>query len=93
MKALEHINLLGLPASDKVTGFKGIVTTIGFDLYGCIQAVVSPPMNDKGEIPEGKWFDVTRLQISTAAVMPVPQFDKGYISTGKKGCSDKPIPS
>lgn len=92
MKAIEHINLLGLPAEDKVTGFKGVVTNVAFDLYGCVQAVVSPRIDDKGEIPEGKWFDITRLNLGLEHVMDPPDFSKGYIATGKKGGFDKPLP-
>lgn len=33
---MKHIDLLGLKAEDKVTGFKGVITTLSFDLYGCV---------------------------------------------------------
>lgn len=88
----QHIDLLGRKATDKVTGFNGIVTSISFDLYGCVQAVVTPETNDKGEIVGGSWFDVTRLRTEIdEPVMNIPDFSKGYISEGKKGCAIKPI--
>lgn len=93
MEMQKHIGLLGLKAKDAVTGFEGVITTISFDLYGCVQAVVSPHIDDKGEIPDGKWFDVTRLVIKgRKRVMAVPEFSKGYIAAGNKGCAEKPLP-
>jgi hypothetical protein len=70
MKALE---LLGLKVRDRVTGFTGVASSICFDLYGCIQAIVSPAVDDKGAMPEGKWIDVSRLDVLDAApVMEIP---------------------
>lgn len=88
-----HINLLGKKATDAVTGFSGVISTISFDLYGCIQAVIDPPVDEKGDIKQGKWFDITRLNITDDnPVMLLPDFSKGYISEGKKGAADKPLP-
>jgi hypothetical protein len=84
----EHLNILGLKCKDKVTGFSGVVTSISFDLYGCVQAVVTP------DAESGKnctWFDVTRLDVTSERVMDVPDFNKGYIADGSKGCADKPL--
>ena len=88
---LEHLELLGYKVEDRVTGFYGVVTTISFDLYGCIQAIVTPSADLKDQKPE--WFDVTRLEIlGDVPVMATPDFEKGYVSTGKKGCANKSIP-
>ena len=88
-----HYELLGLKVKDAVTGFTGIVTTMSFDLYGCIQAIVTPLMDKNGECKEGKWYDVTRLVAeSNKPVMERPNFAAGYISEGKKGCAEKPLP-
>jgi hypothetical protein len=87
-KYCEFINILGLKCKDKVTGFSGVITTISFDLYGCVQAIVTP------DAESGKncaWFDVTRLDITNDRVMDVPDFNEGYIADGRKGCSDKPL--
>lgn len=86
-----HIGTLGLQAEDAVTGFKGIITSISFDLYGCIQVVVVPRTNDDGKIKDGQWFDISRLNIvSDTPVITVPDFSQGYIAEGKKGCAEKP---
>jgi len=88
-----HFDLLGRKVKDKVTGFNGVVVSLSFDLYGCIQAVVAPSANDDGEIKNGHWFDVTRLTIEdNTPVMELPNFSSGYVAEGKKGCASKPIP-
>lgn len=87
-----HLGLLGKKAKDSVTGFTGIVSTVSFDLYGCIQAILTPPVTN-GVIDQGHYFDVTRLVIiDEKPVMPLPNFDKGYVAQGKKGADTmKPL--
>jgi len=71
----EHLKLLGFKVRDVVTGFEGVVGSIAFDLYGCVQAVVYAPKNEKGELPDGRYFDTKRLMtISDAPVMAAPTF-------------------
>jgi len=71
----EHLKWLGLRVLDVVTGFAGIVTAVSFDLYGCVQAVVSPSVNEKGDLGDGRWFDTKRLTVtSDTPVMAVPSF-------------------
>lgn len=87
----EHIDILGFPVRDKVTDFKGVASTVSFDLYGCIQVVVTPQALKDGSAAEARWFDITRLVITkNKRVMEVPNFSKGYIAAGKKGPSEKP---
>lgn len=89
----KHIDLLGKEVKDAVTGFSGVITSVSFDLFGCVQAVITPPVDEKGEIKNGSWFDVTRILIlNTSPVMKLPDFSKGYIAEGKKGCAIKPLP-
>ena len=91
MKVKEHINLLGLKAEDKVTGFAGVITSISFDLYGCIQALVRPPINKEGQMQGSVWFDVNRLGIKNKKlVMEPPNFDFGPVAEGKQGPAAKP---
>ena len=87
------MKLLGHKVEDKVTGFKGVVSSLSFDLYGCVQAVVTPAASEDGSLSNGCWFDVTRLDVtSKEPVMDLPDFNQGYIAQGKKGCADKPLP-
>lgn len=71
---MNDLRLLGLRVKDKVTGFEGVCDCVSYDLYGCIQGVVrATKVNEKGEYPEGKWFDVARLAVVDATpVMEVP---------------------
>ena len=93
MELNNHITMLGLQVEDAVTGFRGVVTTISFDLYGCIQAIVTPPIGDDDDMKEGKWFDITRLNIKDGIhIMSIPDFNKGYVAQGKKGCAEKSLP-
>lgn len=88
----KHIELLGKKAKDVVTDFEGVVSSISFDLYGCIQAVITPPVDEKGEKHPGHWFDVTRVKVlDEIPIMPLPDFSRGYIADGKRGCAEKPI--
>jgi hypothetical protein len=75
MSAKNHIDLLGRTAKDRVTGFTGVVVTISFDLFGCVQAILSPPVNKDGKKEDGHWFDVNRLELQgKSRKMPVPEF-------------------
>ena len=86
-----HIELLGFRGKDKVTGFSGVVDTVGFDAYGCIQLSLKPPMCADGTIPQGYWFDVTRIVVDfSERVVEMPNFHKGYVAEGRKGAAEKP---
>jgi len=81
----KHLGFIGCKVQDKVTGFKGVVTSISFDLYGCIQAVVTPPTNKEGAAQDGRWFDINRLILqSEKPVMEIPNFNYGEVAEGKK---------
>lgn len=73
----ETIYLLGLRATDKVTGYKGVISSVCFDLYGCVQASLTPPAKEGDqELKHGHWFDVQRLDVELAErVMKVPDFE------------------
>ena len=87
----KHLKLLGLKVKDKASDFKGVVTSICFDLYGCIQADVRPEALDKdGNMQNGIWLDINRLKVtSKKSVMERPDFKYGDQAEGKQGASDK----
>jgi len=88
----EHLKLLGLEAKDRVTGFRSVITSLSFDLYGCIQVIMTPVVEGNEGIKGGSWFDVTRVEvIGETPVMELPDFSKGYVSEGKKRGCDKPL--
>ncbi len=87
-----HLSLLGHRVRDSVTRAEGIVTSISFDLFGCVQAIVNPGLDKDGKQKDSHWFDVNRLEvISKKPVMPVPDFINGAIAEGLKGPAEKPI--
>ena len=45
-----YIESLGYRAKDKVTGFTGVISSISFYLYGCIQAIIAPGIDKDGKI-------------------------------------------
>ncbi|MCK5609989.1 hypothetical protein KAR91_49405 [Candidatus Pacearchaeota archaeon] len=86
----KHLSLLGMEVEDKVTGSKGVVDSISFDLYGCVQAGVNPGLDKEKKQMDCKWFDVSRLTIkSKKPVMEVPNFDYGLVAEGKSGAASK----
>lgn len=76
INTLEMLSILGYKVKDRVTGFKGVVISISFDLPGCVQAIVNPGLDTKkGVVGDPMWFDVNRLEIiSDNPVMTPPKF-------------------
>lgn len=91
MSIKKHLEMLGLKVEDKVTGKRGVVASVSFDLYGCVQAIVNPGMGKDGKLEESIWFDIGRLKVlSTKPVMDRPNFDFGRSANGEKGPAEKP---
>ncbi len=85
------MDLLGLRVEDRVTKFKGVVASVSFDLYGCIQAMINPGTDKDGKLQDQVWFDVNRLEIlSKKPVMDRPDFSFAPILDAKKGPAEKP---
>ena len=58
-----HIKNLGKTATDKATGFTGIVTAVVFYISGCTQYCILPKCKEDGKFPEGTYIDYQRLEI------------------------------
>lgn len=89
----KHLDILGHRVTDRVSGYKGVVTSITFDLYGCVQGLVHPGITTDGKIGEQCWFDITRLSVDgSTPVMERPSFDWSpeAVSLGMKGPAEKP---
>lgn len=72
----DHMDLLGFKVTDTVTGFTGVVTSVAFDLAGCVQAIVVPAVGENGKAPEALWLDTKRLKpIGKKPVMAPHDFD------------------
>ena len=89
----KYFDSLGLKAEDKVTGFKGVTTSLSYDLYGCIQFLITPFADKDGKYGESCWLDISRINISEERVMEVPDYSNAYIGGGNKGAADKPMPT
>jgi len=86
-----HIQMLGMRVRDRVTGLEGVVTSVSFDLYGCVQTIVNPGRGTDGKPMELVWFDIARLEIiDSQTVMPPPNFESGPVAEGLKGPAEKP---
>lgn len=94
MNTNPHVKLLGHRVQDKITGIKGVVTSVSFDLYGCIQAYINRGLDKDGKWLDSQWFDIARLTpLSTKPVMVAPDFGAGPIADGDKGPESKPLPN
>lgn len=84
----KYLRLLGHKVRDIVTDVEGVVTSVTFDLYGCVQALVRvPPTKEMKEQDTAFWFDTKRLKVLTSRpVMPQPDF------VAVPGGEHKPIP-
>ena len=87
----KHLHLLGHEVQDKVSDFKGVVISISFDLYGCVQADVRAKELEDGKLRGGVWLDVARLKVlSKKPLMEQPNFEWGDVAEGKKGPANLP---
>jgi len=86
-----HLQIMGLPVRDKVTKFRGIASSVCYDLYGCIQVCITPEVDQAGKRGDQVWFDVTRLEVlGDKPVVELPDYSKGYVAEGRKGAAEKP---
>ena len=79
----ECIDLLGRTVKDKITGGKGVVISVVFDLYGCIQVLATPGKlnNDGTLLPHigGGWIDLMRVTVVKGKrKMDRPYFNNKY---------------
>jgi len=59
---------LGRKATDKITGFTGVITGHAEYLTGCDQYLVQPSQEDKTKYPSSEWFDEGRLTIESVEI-------------------------
>lgn len=88
----ESLNMLGLYCKDKITGNEGTVTSIAFDLYGCVTAILNPEVQD-GKPREQNWYDIQRLEIiaEVKRKMDVPDFESKTLLSFDSGPAEKPL--
>lgn len=84
----KYLQLLGLKVRDRVSNMEGIVTSVSFDLYGCVQCIVDHGHDDKME-RKAHWYDHKRLEVlNQTPVMEQPSFDE---PGAERGGFDKPL--
>jgi hypothetical protein len=72
----DYMKILGFKVKDVVTGYEGVATSVSFDLYGCVQVVVTPGPDKDNKVSGGTWFDHKRLKCtSKTKVMAAPSFE------------------
>jgi hypothetical protein len=80
--------MLGLKARDRVTGFSGVISSVSFDLYGCVLIILTPGVGADGKRGDPEWFDLKRLEVTEPTpVMPQPVF---AVAGTEKGPSERP---
>lgn len=88
---LKHLSILGKKVRDRVTKSEGVVVSVSFDLFGCVQAIVNPGLDKDGKQKDSHWFDVSRLEVlKDKPVMQAPYYLEGAIAEGLKGPAEKP---
>lgn len=93
MTKQDHIDNLGKKCHDIVTGMKGVIVSVSFDLYGCIQYAIQPPAaKGDNQVPNSFWFDENRVLLETKRpVMPsVHHSDQEEQKKTIKGPAEKP---
>jgi hypothetical protein len=56
--------MLGKKVKDKITGFEGIATSKHIYLTGCSQYGIQQPLDKDGKVPDKKYFDEGRLEVT-----------------------------
>lgn len=97
----KHLDLLGHRVREKISGAEGVVTSVSFDLFGCVQAIVDSGFKKDGDERKAHWFDISRLErldIDTPRVMEPPYFTlpgtperATAAREGRHGPADKPL--
>jgi len=77
----QHMGNLGKTATDKVTGFTGVITSVVYYISGCTQYCVLPKMKDDGKFPDGMYIDYQRLDVTDNALV---------FESSDNGCCEAP---
>lgn len=76
---------LGYTATDRITGFRGVLTGFAAYITGCNQYLVQPVRGDDGKIDDSKWIDEQRLEVD-------PNVKRITLDNGSSPGFDKPAP-
>lgn len=85
------VALLGHRGRDRITEVTGVITSVNFDLYGCVQACLHRGVDKDGKQLETFWYDVQRIEILTLVrVMEPPAFGDVPAARYDNGAAEKP---
>ena len=75
----------GFHGTDRITGFKGVITGRIDYISGCSQYLLVPAVDKDGKKREGEWFDVQRIEIAAGknAKNPAIQTNIHRIGSGR----------
>ena len=76
----------GKKATDKVTGFTGVITAKALYMYGCAQYLLMPRVDKDGKRQDGEWFDEGRIEIAGDEINP------DSVKAEKNGCESREYP-
>lgn len=76
----------GKKATDKITGFTGIITAKALYMYGCAQYLVTPKVDKDGKRQDGEWFDEGRVEIAGEEINPES------VKVKENGCEKREYP-
>ena len=76
----------GKKATDKVTGFTGVITAKALYMYGCAQYLLVPKVDKDGKRQDGEWFDEGRIEIGGEEINP------DSVKAEKNGCEVREYP-
>jgi hypothetical protein len=62
--------MLGHKGTDKVSGATGVISSVSFDLYGCVHCALTPQASDKDAFTRS--YDVQRINLSDEPPVMVP---------------------
>lgn len=68
-----YFDLLGRRIRDKISNQEGVCDVITFDLFGCIQVGIVPPVDKDGKFSDGRMLDVHRVQVIEADTRVMPR--------------------
>lgn len=88
---IDCLAFLGRKGSDKITGATGVITSVCFDLYGCIQIALHCGLDKDRKPIELFWYDISRIKIlDEPAIMAAPSFQGEQPGNYAKGAAEKP---
>lgn len=88
----DFLNDLGYQGEDCITGFKGIVSSVCFDVYGCVQYCLVSKVDKNGE-HKSMWCDAKRVTTNKKKrVMTPPLYEKETPFSVQGPNDSRPVP-